>query len=218
MRRRTGVRLAPLLAMAVAVALYALLPTDITPGPRWLVPSVEVALMVALTAVDPRRVAREDRVERVVVLALVAVIAGTNTAALGVTVADVLRGSAGGSSPHELVVAALQIFATNVVVFALLYWELDRGGPVARRDTDAGALPSPDFQFPQDGDASTGGSDTWKPAFLDYLYLSFTNCTAYSPTDTMPLTTRVKAAMALQAVVSLLTTLIVVAKVVNASS
>jgi uncharacterized membrane protein len=103
------------------------------------------------------------------------------------------------------------VLLTNVVTFGLLYWELDRGGPSARRAKPARF---PDFEFPQTTAPALAAPD-WQPLFLDYLYVAFTNIVAFSPTDTMPLTRNAKALMALQAVVSAAVLVVVIARVIN---
>ena len=115
---------------------------------------------------------------------------------------------------RELLLAGLQVWLTNIIAFALVYWELDRGGAVARLPGSGVPARRKDFLFPQD-DASTEGSDEWIPLFTDYLYVSLTNSTAFSPTDTLPLTTRAKGLMAAQAMIALVTALLVVARAVN---
>jgi hypothetical protein len=127
---------------------------------------------------------------------------------LGALVAALLSGThAGGRS---LVYASVPIWLTNVIVFGLWYWELDRGGPAARLTT---AHPPPDFLFPQQ--SAPGSAPGWTPTFLDYMYTSFTNATAFSPTDTMPLTAWAKLLMMLQSLASLLTVSLVISRAVN---
>src|ERR687893_444566 len=111
----------------------------------------------------------------------------------------------------RLLVAAVLVLVVNVVTFALLYWQLDGGGPAGRV---AEPTPYPDFQFPQ---TATSGlaAPGWRPHFGDHLYLAFTNLVALSPTDTLPLTLRVKALMALQSLISLGVLVVVLARVVN---
>ena len=107
--------------------------------------------------------------------------------------------------------AAPLVLLTNVVTFALLYWQVDGGGPAGRVAEPA---PFPDFQFPQttrQGLAAPG----WRPHFGDYLYVAFTNVVAFSPTDTLPLTLRVKGLMALQSVISLSVLVVVLSRVIN---
>jgi hypothetical protein len=103
------------------------------------------------------------------------------------------------------------IWLTNVLVFALWYWELDRGGPVGRA---LAVKHHPDFLFPQMATPQMAPPD-WEPWFPDYFYLSFTNATAFSPTDTLPLSRWAKMLMALQSAVSLSTVALVIARAVN---
>ncbi|MFE2103865.1 hypothetical protein ACFW9W_44095, partial [Streptomyces sp. NPDC059468] len=122
-----------------------------------------------------------------------------------------------------LLVAALQVWLTNIIVFGLAYWELDRGGPVSRTQVPRCALPLADFRFSQDEnddaveEVADGASRTsdWVPTLTDYLYVSVTNSTAFSPTDTMPLSTRAKLLMSIQSVSALLTSLLVIARAVS---
>jgi hypothetical protein len=215
-------RLPPALAVVVAAALYALLPESLLLGPRLLIPVVEVALLVALVVTNPRRLTRETRFSRRASLTLSAIVAVTNLAALGLLVHHLV--SAKASDGGQLLVAALQVWATNVIAFGLLYWELDRGGPVSRAQRPRNRLPLADFRFShdEDGDAvvevAAGSSEKadWVPIFADYLYLSTTNSSAFSPTDTMPLSTRAKTLMGIQATAALLTSLLVIARAVGA--
>jgi uncharacterized membrane protein len=115
------------------------------------------------------------------------------------------------------------VWLTNLIAFALWFWELDRGGPVQRGIADREALPPADFRFPQDEDhdtvrevaARSSKRTDWRPALVDYLYVSLTNSTAYSPTDTMPLTPRAKVLMGVQGLESFLLTILVIARAVN---
>ncbi|MGI8717808.1 MAG: hypothetical protein ACR2JN_08260, partial [Lapillicoccus sp.] len=122
----------------------------------------------------------------------------------------ILRGHAGQDAIGVLGSGAA-IYATNVIAFGIWYWELDRGGPFARA---GGTDPHPDFLFPQMSEPHLAPPD-WEPQFLDYLYVSLTNVVAFSPTDTMPLSRWAKTLMAVQSVVALSTTALVVARAVN---
>ena len=214
-------RLPPTLAVIVAAALYTLLPDTLRLGPRLVVPALEAVLLVALLVTNPRRNTQETRTSRWVSMVLAAVIVGTNLVALGLLVADLVAGRA--EQPGLLLLAGLQVWATGVIGFALFYWELDRGGPVARARRSRSALPPADWRFSQDENddavtevaAGASGRSGWMPVFVDYLYLSLTNSSAFSPTDTMPLTSRAKVLMGLQATAALLTSLLVVAKAVS---
>jgi hypothetical protein len=213
-------RLPPAVAVVTAVVLYALLPSVLVIGPRYLVPVLEVALLAAVGATNPRRLTRQSRLSRIASLVLVGVIIVTNLTALGFLVDELVNASVPGKT---LLVAALQVWATNVIAFALLFWSLDRGGPVARGTVSRPDLPLADFRFSHDEDRDTvvevadGSSATadWAPTFIDYLYVSTTNSSAFSPTDTMPLTSRAKIFMGIEATAALLTSLLVIAKAVG---
>jgi uncharacterized membrane protein len=206
----------------VAAVLYALLPDRLLLGPRLLIPALEAVLLVAVLVTNPRRLTRQTRLSRAASLALTAVVLLTNLLALGMLVQDLV--SASKHSGGQLLLAALQVWATDVIAFGLLYWELDRGGPVSRTQRARRDLPAADFRFSQDenGDnvdeVAAGSSEKadWIPTLVDYLYLSTTNSSAFSPTDTMPLTSRAKALMAVQATAALVTSLLVIARAVSA--
>lgn len=199
-------------AALVALLLYVTLPPRLTIGPTWLMPLLEGALLVPLTITRPQRHRDESWMERLGAILLIVLINAANVASLVLLVHFLLMG--GKANGRELIVAAVQIWLTNVLIFALWYWELDRGGPGERLKLEP---PLPDFLFPQmivRGGKSTGPQN-WRPSFIDYLYTSFTNATAFSPTDTMPLTPRAKALMAAQSFASLLILGLIVARAVN---
>lgn len=210
----------PAAAVVVAVLLYALLPSVLVIGPRYAVPILEIVLFAAVIATNPRRLTEQSRASRIASLVLVGVIIVTNLTALGFLVHELVNASVPGKT---LLVAALQVWATNVIAFALLFWSLDRGGPVARGSLARTDLPLADFRFSHDEDhdtvveVSAGSSQAadWAPTFVDYLYVSTTNSSAFSPTDTMPLTSRAKMLMATEATAALLTSLLVIAKAVG---
>lgn len=213
-------RLVPTAAVLVAIVAYALLPDKLLFAPRYVIGGIELALLVALIATNPRRLVRRTRVSRAASAALAAIVIATNLVALGMLVGSLTRQDTSGGS---LLLGAMQVWLTNVIGFALLYWELDRGGPVARRRTRRDELPPADWRFSQDenGDnvtevaATSSERSGWVPTYVDYLYLSLTNSSAFSPTDTMPLSTRAKALMGLEATAALLTTLLVIARAVG---
>ena len=203
------------LAVLVAIALQLVLPNRVTQGlgPRWLIPALEAALLVALVIANPVRINRESSVLRGLSLLLIAIITLANVVALGELVRALLdpatvRGHVLGG--RSLVYASVPIWLTNVIVFGLWYWDLDRGGVAARLHPHHRR---PDFLFPQM--STPGSSPGWTPDFLDYLYTSFTNATAFSPTDTMPLTAWSKLLMMLQSLASLLTVALVISRAVN---
>jgi len=200
-------------AIAVVAAICLQLPL---PGrlvlfrPTWLLPVLEGGIFVLLTVLNPRRIDRESRVIRGLALALVGVLSLANAWSAGSLAVGLVRGTE-GSAAGPLLISGGVIWLTNVIIFGLWYWEFDRGGPVAR--ANATHL-YPDFQFVQMVSPHMAPPD-WEPAFGDYLYLSFTNAAAFSPTDVMPLSRWAKGAMAVQAGVSIVTVALVVARAVN---
>jgi hypothetical protein len=214
-------RLPPAVAVLIAIAAYALLPESLLFAPRVVIPAVEFALLAALVAGNPRRMVRQTRWSRTASVALSALVILANLAALGMLIGTLTHSKTSGLS---LLLAAMQVWLTNVIGFGLLYWELDRGGPVARREVRRDALPPADWRFSQDENdgavvevaVSSSTTSGWIPTFVDYVYLSLTNSSAFSPTDTMPLTTRAKSLMGLQATAALLTSLLVIARAIGA--
>ncbi|RJQ81856.1 DUF1345 domain-containing protein [Pseudonocardiaceae bacterium YIM PH 21723] len=196
-------------AIVVAVTLQAVLSDDLTPGKWYLLPCLGIALLAILVAVNPMRMTKESRAIRILALGLIVLINGANGYSL---VEFVLKiASTKDINGTMLLSNAAIIWVTNVIVFALWFWELDRGGPVARSQ---GRIPSPDFLFPQMTEPRLSEQD-WEPTFVDYLYLSFTNSTAFSPTDTMPLSRWAKMLMMVQSLASLVTLALVAARAVN---
>jgi uncharacterized membrane protein len=160
---------------------------------------------VPLAATTPHRRPGESSRVRRLALALIGLIGAANAAALGLLVHFLVVG--GRASGGDLLLSAITVWLTNVLIFALWYWEPDRGGPAARRSVPTGRG---DFLFPQQA-----AGELWAPEFVDYLYLSFTNATSFGPTDAMPLSRWGKLQMMLQALVSLLTLVLVAAHAVN---
>ncbi|WP_217548058.1 DUF1345 domain-containing protein [Streptomyces sp. GbtcB6] len=194
----------------VAVALQLMLPHRLAFQPYWALPVLEVVLLAGLIAGNPRRVEPRTRWLRVLGLVLMGVISLANGWAAVRLVAGLVNGTEGDDA-GPLLLTGGGIWLTNVIVFALWYWEWDRGGPMARV---LGRHQFADFLFVQMQSPETAPQD-WEPSFLDYLYLSFTNSTAFSPTDVMPLSHWAKMLMMLQSSVSLVTVVLVVARAVN---
>ncbi|MHB8670284.1 MAG: hypothetical protein ACYDAD_06970 [Acidimicrobiales bacterium] len=193
----------------VALALQIALPHRLTPGPRLLLPALELVLLVPLVVANPSRLTRESRDLRVLALGVIAVITAANLVSLALLIQRLLGGTK--ANGRQLILAGVSIWTTVVLIFAVWYWEVDRGGPVRRCSPDHGA---PDFLFPQMENPGVA-AEGWAPTFVDYLYVSLTNTLAFSPTDTMPLTGRVKLLMSVQSLASLTTIAIVGARAVN---
>lgn len=220
--RRGEARLPAVMAVLVAIGLQVLLPHELLIGPRLLLPALEIAILVPLIAVNPWRHTRQTRWSRPTSIALVLLILATNTAILGLLVNALVNGDA--KEGKQLLLAALQVWLTNVIAFGLVYWELDRGGPVTRTQARRNQIPPADFRFPQDEDhdaiseVAKGSSSRsgWVPSLVDYLYVSVTNSSAFSPTDTMPLSSRAKVLMGSQSVSALVLSLLVISRAVSA--
>ncbi len=197
------------LAIAIAIALSLGLSNKVTIGPTWLLPSVEALLLVVLVFVTPARAAEHSAGRRRFALALTGLVTLASVVSLALLAHYLINGGKVGG--HKLILSGALLWATNVLLFAVWYWEMDRGGPVERfRNPRAPA----DFQFPQmeNPDLAPPG---WRPGFLDYLYTSLTNAQAFSPTDTMPLTHTAKIVMGVQSTAALLTVGLVIARAVN---
>jgi hypothetical protein len=198
-------------AVLAAMVLTILLPDDVRLGPQWLLPLLEGVLLVAVIAADPGRINRRSRWLRVLSIVLVSVLVLGALWSTAQLIDDLIHGGAVTNSASDLLQAGTAVWVSNIIAFALLYWELDGGGAAAR----AHHLPTHhDFAFPQQLSPTIVSPD-WRPRFVDYLYLGFTNATAFSPTDAMPLTPRAKVAMAIQAFVSLAILGLVIARAVN---
>ena len=198
-------------AVLAAMVLTILLPDAVRLGPKWLLPLIEGILLVAVIASDPGKITRRSRWLRALSIVLVSVLVLGALWATVQLIDDLIHGGAVTNSASELLEAGTIVWVSNNIAFALLYWELDSGGAAAR----AHHLLTPhDFAFPQQLNPRIGRPD-WRPRFIDYLYLGFTNATAFSPTDVMPLAPWAKIAMAVQSLVSLGILGLVIARAVN---
>jgi hypothetical protein len=199
------------IAILTAAAFQLLLSQRFTfLRPQWLLPSLELVLLVTLTVINPVRLTRHTPAARYLSLLLVAFISIDNAISASLLDSKLIRGTAGDQA-GPLLASAAAIYLTNVIAFAIWYWEFDRGGPFSRAAANS---PYPDFLFPQMTERHLARKD-WEPQFGDYLYVSFTNATAFSPTDTMPLTRWAKLLMAVQSAIALSTTALVIARAVN---
>ena len=212
-RRRTGGerRWEVAACTAVAIGLQVAVPGRLAVlRPVWVLPALEGVLLLALVLANPHRINRQSRVLRMLGLALATLISFANAWSVVSLAEGLVRGTE-GENAGPLLVTGGAIWLTNVIVFALWYWEFDRGGPVARA---LGTDPYPDFLFVQMTSPQLAPPD-WEPAFADYLYLAFTNAAAFSPTDVMPLSRWAKLAMTLQSIISIVTVALIVARAVN---
>jgi uncharacterized membrane protein len=192
-----------------AIGLQIGLSKRLTVGPSWLLPALEGVLLIGLSMATPRQLEHEHKARRRTAIALTAFVSAANIFSLVELTHLLLHHNV--ENGRELVVSGMLIWLTNFLIFALWYWEIDRGGPGRRA---AGHDGPPDFLFPQMSDDRIEPR-FWRPQFLDYLYVSLTNATAFSPTDTMPLTPMAKMIMGVQSIVSLVTLGLVISRAVN---
>ncbi len=197
------------MAIGAAIALQFALPERLAIGPRGLLPGLEVALALGIVVANPRRVDRRSawlRGASVALIALTSLVNGWSSLEL---IRELIAGSLNGAG--ALLGTGASIYVTNIIVFGLWYWEWDRGGPVARAHGDRFY---PDLLFPQMGQQHLAPPD-WHPTFVDYLYVSYTNATAFSPTDTMPLARWAKLLFLCQSAIALCVAALVIARAVN---
>ncbi len=198
-------------AVLATMVLTILLPNNFRHLPVWLVPVLEGGLLLAVVLGDPGKIDRRSRSLRVVSIGLVSLLVLSALWATALLTVALIEGNQATNSAGELLRVGGIVWLSNNIAFALLFWELDGGGAAAR----AHRLPKyPDFAFPQQLNPDVAPPN-WRPRFVDYLYLGFTNATAFSPTDAMPLAPWAKITMAVQSLASLLILGLVIARAVN---
>jgi hypothetical protein len=202
-------------SVIVAIVLQILLADSLNkPLPHYLLPVLEGALLVGLSIANPWRIERGGNIARAASIALIVLITAANAGSAILLVRAIVEALPSTAQAGPLLASGASIWATNVIAFGLWYWEFDRGGPVERA-MGGGNMRPPDFLFPQMGLKQDLVPQNWEPHFIDYLYLSFTNATAFSPTDVMPLARWSKCTMAVQSGVALLVGVLVIARAVN---
>ena len=197
-------------AIVLDIVIMLALPPRIANHPRWVLPSLAGVLLIGVFVAKSTRSTARSRWLRVVSLSLIAVMSLSNAASAGRLIVDLVRGE-GIRDPAHLLLTGAAIWTSNVIVFGIWYWEFDRGGVVERA---LGDRTYPDLLFPQMTSPELAPPD-WEPGFVDYLYVSFTNATAFSPTDVMPMTRWAKLTMMTQSVISVVTLALVIARAVN---
>ncbi|MDE3064950.1 MAG: DUF1345 domain-containing protein [Acidobacteriota bacterium] len=195
-------------AMAVCAGLYFVLPDRLVVGPRWGLPILIVLPLVPLSAVRHRHPDESPHV-RYLTLSLIGLVTLANVVSMALLVHHLLHTQV--VQGRALIYSAVAVWLTNVIVFGLWFWEVDRGGPHRRAGGDTGY---PDLQFPQMENPQLAPPD-WRPSFTDYLYTAFANGTSFAPADAMPLTLRLKALFLAESLVSLITIAVVAARAVN---
>jgi uncharacterized membrane protein len=208
-------------SVLVALTLYALLPSGFLPVLRYAVVGVALVLLVPMIATNPLRFTKQTQWSRRTSVALTCLLAIANHVALVQLVILLLQ--AHKDQAGVLLLAAVQVWVTHIIVYALIFWEMDRGGPVTRTQAKRDDLPEADFRFPQDEDADTvsevargsSAKSNWTAGFIDYLFFSASNSMAFSPPDAVPLTGRAKSLVGLQAVAAFVILVLVIARAVS---
>jgi uncharacterized membrane protein len=200
-------RWAVLIGILAIGILYLALPQRLTVGPSWLLLAIEVALLIPLIIIWMTRRPIPHLTIRLLAFAILAVATAALAASIGLLI-NILPNVTNKEAGLLLRSAAL-LWCTNILVFALWYWEVDGGGPHRRQHTGHQAA---DFMFPQQVDGNKTG---WVPEFVDYLFVAFTGATALSPADTYPLTRRAKLLMMIEAMLSLTVIILLAARAIN---
>jgi uncharacterized membrane protein len=218
MTRRAEARWPAFASLVVMMLLYSLSPGEFVP--RLVLIGIAVVMFIPLIVLNPHRLTRETSWSRWLSIIFAILLVAANLIDMGSLIADLVQGSTHG---YRILITALQVWAASIVGFAFVYWEIDRGGPVSRGTQSRSNLGRPDFKFVQDDDgdsvaevrAQSSQFADWRPGFIDYLYLSLTNMTAFSPTDTMPLSSRAKILMGIQSLCGFILLALVIARSVN---
>lgn len=210
-----------IVGLLVALTLYATLPSSFLPGLRYTVVAIGLVMLIPLLVLNPHHLHRETRWSKYLATGQALLLVAANEVALVQLI--ILLTTAPNSDGATLLLAAVQVWVTNVIAFALVYWEIDRGGPVARRHAPREHLQIADFRFPQDEDhdaveevaARSSVRTGWVASYFDYVYFSLSNSMAFSATDAMPLSTRAKMLMALESFGAFVLLALVIARAVS---
>ena len=199
------------LAVIAVFVLLILLPGRVRVFPIWVgcvLVSALIVPMVALSLSSEKR--RWLHIEAATTLVFILITGFALLDNLQFLISHMVRGHV-KLSGFTLLTSSIAIWTTNVLIFSLAYWRIDRGGPEARASQ---ASTKPDWLFPQvtSPDLAPNG---WCPSFVDYVFLAFCTATAFSPTDALPLTSRAKALMMFESVLSLVTIIIIIARAIN---
>jgi uncharacterized membrane protein len=197
-------------AVLVAIILQATAPENGRIVPWWVVPAIELLLLAVAMVRDPGRIDRRGPGSQRATIALAAVMTIATVGGIIVLIVDILDTNF-IVTPNSILGRGAALWVTNVIAFSFWYWIFDRGGP---GDRAAGSGIAPSFAFPENATPELA-PDGWQPRYHDYLYLSFTNATAFSPTDTLPVQAWAKMAMLAESVLSLITAIMVIARAIN---
>lgn len=199
-----------LIAAVLALALFAVVPGDVRVLPEWVVPAVGAIALLPSILINPKRLNTETTWSRWMGIGFALGLTAVNQIHVVRLVIALVNDRVEGPS---VLLTALLVWITNALAFSLVYWELDLGGPVARRMASSEPAARQDFRFPQQ-DTPTG-VEGWRPSYLDYAFIGVITMMAFSPTDTMPLTVRAKALIAYQAFTGFVLLALVISRAVG---
>jgi hypothetical protein len=219
MSRRAANRWPAFIAIVVMLAIYAVTPANMVPRAVLIV--IAVLIFVAIVTINPVKTGKQSTVARWLAVILALLLMVSNLVDVVFIVRDLIAGI--GLGPIILL-EAFEVWVANVIAFSIVFWELDRGGPVARATLERSKLPDADFKFPQDDeraasievsrDSSTSKAN-WRPGYIDYLYIALTNMMAFTPNDVVPLTARAKILMGIQGLSGFVILALVIGRSVN---
>jgi uncharacterized membrane protein len=198
------------IAICAMIALQVVISDKLAVGPKYSLAILEALLLVGTVTISPNAEGATQHIRRGLSLILIMLVTIANIASLGLVVIYLVNGL--NIDGHTLILSALGIYFTNILIFSIWYWEVDSPGLTGYIEPERG----PDFIFPQMSSPDVYPAyKNWQPRYFDYLYISITNATAFSPTDAMPATDRIKILMALQSFTSFITVALVAARAVN---
>lgn len=218
-RKHAAARWPAFIAIVVMLVIYSVTPSNLVPRAILIVLSAIILLTMVLF--NPRRSGIESGIMRWGAIILSILLLAFNLVDVVYIVSDLI---AGNSKGPQVLLEAAEVWVANVIAFSVVYWEMDRGGPVARGELARAQLPAADFKFPQDDeraavsevkrDSATSRAN-WRPGYIDYLYLALTNMMAFTPNDVVPLTARAKILMGIQGLSGFVILALVIGRSVN---
>lgn len=219
MSHRAARRWPAFIAVLLLLAIYSVTPSNMVPRPILIV--LAALIFVSLVVLNPVRTGRESTISRWLAVTLALVLMTANLVDVVFIVNDLITGSSLGT---VILLEALEVWVANVIAFSIVYWEMDRGGPIARATLTRAQMPAADFKFPQDDESSavaevsrmsSSSSANWRPGFIDYLYLALTNMMAFTANDVVPISSRAKIFMGIQGFSGFVILALVIGRSVN---
>lgn len=218
-RRHTAARWPAFIAIVVMLGIYSATPANLVP--RAILIVLAAVILVVMIVFNPRTSGVQSNFSRWLAIVLSILLLAFNLVDVGYIVNDLISGDMLGP---VILLEAAEVWVANVIAFSIVYWEMDRGGPVARATLARNQLPQADFKFPQDDEQaaatevkreSSTSRANWRPGYIDFLYLALTNMMAFTPNDVVPLTARAKILMGVQGLSGFVILALVIGRSVN---